>query len=60
MFPATLVEPGAEVVGEVAVPVREVIKVVPAPDVVVVVLAEDVTGFVEVVAGAAVPETHWK
>lgn len=60
MFPTTLVEPAAEVVGEVSVPVRDVVKVVPALEVVVVVLAEAVTGFVEVVAGAAVPDTHWK
>jgi hypothetical protein len=64
MFPAALEEPAAEVVGDVPVAVREVIKVVPAPEVVVVGLAEVVTGFDEIVVGAAVaeaaPETHWK
>ena len=64
MFPAALLEPAAEVVGEVPVAVRDVIKVVPAPDVVVVGLAVIVTGFVVTVVGAtvpaAVPETHWK
>jgi hypothetical protein len=64
MFPAALLEPAAEVVGEVPVAVRDVIKVVPALEVEVVGLTEVVTGFVEVVVGAtvaaAVPETHWK
>lgn len=59
MFPATLVEPAAEVVGAVPVAVRDVISVVDAPGVVVVVgLAEVVTGFVEVVVAPAVAETH--
>jgi hypothetical protein len=64
MFPAALLAAAAEVVGEVPVAVREVIKVVPAPGVVVVGLAEVVTGLVETVVGATVaeaaPETHWK
>jgi len=57
-----LVAPAAEVVGDVAVEVRDVIKVVPAPEVVVVGRAEVVTGFVEVEVdvGPAAPETHWK
>jgi hypothetical protein len=63
MFPAALLVPAAEVVGEVPVAVRDVIKVVPALEVVVG-LTEVVTGFVEVVVGATVaatvPETHWK
>lgn len=60
MLPVTLVEPAAEVVGEVPVAVREVVSVVPAPDAVVVVgLAKVVAGLVEVVVAPAVPETHW-
>lgn len=49
-------------VGDVAVDVRDVINVVPAPEVVVVGRAEVVTGFVEVEVdvGPAAPETHWK
>lgn len=59
MFPATSVEPDAEVVGEVPVAVRDVTSVVPVPEVVVTVgLAEVVTGLVEVVVAPAVPETH--
>lgn len=59
MLPATLVEPAAEVVGAVPVAVRDVVSVVPAPEGVVVVgLADVVTGFVEVVVAPAVPETH--
>ena len=55
-----MVEPAAEVVGAVPVAVRDVMSVVPAPEVVVVVgLAEVITGFVEVVVAPAVPETHW-
>jgi hypothetical protein len=45
------------VAGEVAVPVREVVSVVPAR--VVVAGTDAVAGFVDVEAGAAVPETHW-
>jgi hypothetical protein len=64
MFPAALLAAAAEVVGEVPVAVREVTKVVPAPEVVVVGLAEVVTGLIETVVGATVaeaaPETHWK